>query len=196
VNVIGAAAAGWSSPAGPGGTSAGGVAAGARRAVVLCGPGNNGGDGFVVARLLNERGWEVEVFLYGATGKRPPDAKANYERWLACGGTVAAYDVAALVLDPPCLFVDALFGIGQARALSEDLESTAAHITLLNGMMADIRTVAVDVPSGVNSDTGTPFGGFQFFSDLTVTFHAKKPCHVPPQDAPQCGKVTVVDIGL
>ncbi|WP_333847902.1 NAD(P)H-hydrate epimerase, partial [Phaeobacter italicus] len=51
-----------------------------RRAVVLCGPGNNGGDGFVVARLLKERCWEVEVFLYGDPDKLPPDAKANYER--------------------------------------------------------------------------------------------------------------------
>jgi NAD(P)H-hydrate repair Nnr-like enzyme with NAD(P)H-hydrate epimerase domain len=51
------------------------------KAVVLCGPGNNGGDGFVVARLLKERGWEVEVFFYGEEGKLAPDALANYQRW-------------------------------------------------------------------------------------------------------------------
>jgi ADP-dependent NAD(P)H-hydrate dehydratase / NAD(P)H-hydrate epimerase len=55
------------------------------RAVVLCGPGNNGGDGFVVARLLKEWGWEVEVFLYGDPERMPPDARVNYERWLGMG---------------------------------------------------------------------------------------------------------------
>ena len=58
------------------------MAATSHKAVVLCGPGNNGGDGFVVARLLAEWGWEVEVFLYGDVDKLPPDAKVNYERWL------------------------------------------------------------------------------------------------------------------
>ncbi len=55
------------------------------RAVVLCGPGNNGGDGFVVARLLKQRGWEVEVFLYGDPEKLPPDARVNCERWVEAG---------------------------------------------------------------------------------------------------------------
>ena len=58
------------------------LAASRHKAVVLCGPGNNGGDGFVVARLLKEWGWEVEVFLYGDAAKLPPDARVNYERWL------------------------------------------------------------------------------------------------------------------
>ena len=56
------------------------------KAVVLCGPGNNGGDGFVVARLLAARGWAVEVFLYGDPDKLPPDARVNYERWCGDGG--------------------------------------------------------------------------------------------------------------
>ena len=58
------------------------------RAVVLCGPGNNGGDGFVVARLLKERGWDVEVFLYGEVDKLPPDAKVNCERWGEMGEVI------------------------------------------------------------------------------------------------------------
>lgn len=57
------------------------LATGTPRAVVLCGPGNNGGDGFVVARLLKGRGWEVHTMLYGAPEKLPPDARVNYERW-------------------------------------------------------------------------------------------------------------------
>ena len=58
---------------------------GMHRAVVLCGPGNNGGDGFVVAGLLKECGWDVEVFLYGDAEKLPPDARSNYDRWCEMG---------------------------------------------------------------------------------------------------------------
>ena len=67
------------------------LAAAPHRAVVLCGPGNNGGDGFVVARLLKEWGWAVEVFLYGDPDRLPPDARANHDRWCAGGGAVAAW---------------------------------------------------------------------------------------------------------
>ena len=90
------------------------------RAVVLCGPGNNGGDGFVVARLLKEWGWEVEVFLYGDPEKLPPDARVNYERWCGMG------EVRSLELFDPEQYspdlrtgeptrtwiIDALFGTG------------------------------------------------------------------------------------
>lgn len=62
-----------------------------KRAVVLCGPGNNGGDGFVVARLLRELGWDVEVFLYGNVERLPADARVNYERWSELGA-VGAFD--------------------------------------------------------------------------------------------------------
>ena len=80
------------------------------RAVVLCGPGNNGGDGFVVARLLKDWGWEVEVFLYGDAEKLPPDARVNYERWVAMG-EVGLLESANFNIDPieHTLFVDALF---------------------------------------------------------------------------------------
>ena len=61
------------------------LAAAPYRALILCGPGNNGGDGFVIARLLSESGWDVETFLYGRPDALPPDARRNYERWDALG---------------------------------------------------------------------------------------------------------------
>ena len=86
-----------------------------QRAVVLCGPGNNGGDGFVIARLLKEWGWEVEVFLYGEPEKLPPDARANCERWGSRPGPIE--DFGPRDGRQADLVVDALFGTGLTRPL-------------------------------------------------------------------------------
>ena len=161
------------------------------RAVVLCGPGNNGGDGFVVARLLKEAGWDVEVFLYGDAEKLPPDARANYERWVVLG------EVEPL---PSCysdrwvhqpIAVDAVFGTGLARPIPDEVR---------NVLMATMncRRVAVDVPSMLSSDTGEMlphmFSGSA--AHLTVTFHRMKLGHVLKDGPDNCGPVRVVDIGL
>ncbi|MGB4826169.1 MAG: NAD(P)H-hydrate epimerase, partial [Paracoccaceae bacterium] len=92
----------------------------AHRAVVLCGPGNNGGDGFVVARLLKEWGWEVEVFLYGDAEKLPPDARVNYVRWVAIGEVARFDNWPSRSKSWACdLVIDALFGIGINRPAPE-----------------------------------------------------------------------------
>ncbi|MDE4096682.1 NAD(P)H-hydrate dehydratase [Phaeobacter gallaeciensis] len=174
--------------------------AGGNRAVVLCGPGNNGGDGFVVARLLKERGWAVEVFLYGDPAKLPPDAKANYERWSEMG------DVTVRAIDPPPLLddglrtpdrfdllVDALFGTGLTRPLKclFTIFSTARSLLAENG----VRVVGVDLPSGVCSDSGQTLGA-AIGADLTVTFHQQKLGHFLGGGSELCGKLVVKDIGL
>lgn len=169
------------------------LAKGSNRALVLCGPGNNGGDGFVVARLLKERGWGVDVCLYGDAGKLPPDARVNHDRW-ASGDAVRAFDDVHTIEDH-AIVVDALFGIGQTRALPASIRAFAAHAAAMSGANAT-RVVAIDIPSGIDSDTGTPLGEAQFFADLTVTFHRMKPCHVDREGARRCGRVVVRDIGL
>ncbi|UWQ51305.1 NAD(P)H-hydrate dehydratase [Leisingera caerulea] len=130
-----------------------------RRAVVLCGPGNNGGDGFVVARLLKERGWEVEVFLYGDPDKLPPDAKVNYERWRELG-EVADLNAAAVGVGPrPVLLLDAMFGTGLSRAIPLEL-ANAHHCVEMRDAVGTHRwrvpyfRVAVDCPSGLDCDSG------------------------------------------
>jgi len=180
------------------------------RAVVLCGPGNNGGDGFVVARMLAERGWEVEVYLYGDAGKLPPDARVNYERWREMGEVRPACDeqntgegVAGCDL-----MVDAVFGTGLARAVDDpclwewfwlfedglDLRGS--------GEVGAPRTVAVDIPSGLSADSGEVIGAEPAHGlraprvELTVTFHGLKRGHVLGEGPDLCGRVVVVDIGL
>jgi hydroxyethylthiazole kinase-like uncharacterized protein yjeF len=188
--------------------------AGSFRAVVLCGPGNNGGDGFVVARLLKEWGWAVEVFLYGEPGRMPPDARANYERWAAEG------DVVIIDMDPPgqpchepvdavfaksddtCVFIDALFGTGLRRG-AEASFWIWQDLRIWHHEDIVLRVVAVDLPSGLCADSGrslvaagVPDRRAVIPADLTVTFHCLKPGQLLAEGPELCGKVHVVDIGL
>lgn len=154
-----------------------------RPTAVLCGPGNNGGDGYVVARLLAERGWEVWVERLAPPVT--PDAKAAAALW--AGETFEAGQSRREAE----LYVDALFGAGLTRAL----DGEAARLSRLCERAPE-RVVAVDIPSGLAGDTGRPLGDTAFRAALTVTFHAKKPVHVLEPGASSCGEVVVADIGL
>jgi len=148
---------------------------------VLCGPGNNGGDGFVVARLLDESGFIVRV----AHDAEPEgDAAVMSDRWK---GTRVALELEAL--DGAKLVVDALFGAG----LSRPLEGAYAQIV---EALNDLPVVAVDIPSGVSGDTGQPLGGVYVKAALTVTFFRKKPGHLLSPGRALCGEVVVGDIGI
>ncbi|WP_417247719.1 NAD(P)H-hydrate dehydratase [Celeribacter sp.] len=162
----------------------------AHRALVLCGPGNNGGDGFVIARLLKERGWSVDVILYGASEKLPPDARTNYDRWCDMGAVTERSLTQAPAKDtrdtPPDLLVDAIFGTGLTRPIPDAL----THLPVLPA-----RVVAVDVPSGLCADSGKPLGT-PIKADLTVSFHALKLGHLLDQGPFFCGRAVVAGIGL
>ncbi|THD65315.1 NAD(P)H-hydrate dehydratase, partial [Phenylobacterium sp.] len=148
---------------------------------VLCGPGDNGGDGYVAARLLKDRGWPVEVRNLGEPATQ--DAQAASARW--SGPTKPLNGVLE-----PGVWIDALFGAG----LSRPLEGPAAAAALAMAETPE-RVVAIDVPSGVPGDTGKPLGPAACAS-LTVTFHAKKPAHLLEPGHGRCGEVIVADIGL
>lgn len=156
-----------------------------RTTVVLCGPGNNGGDGFVVARLLKRRGWDVRLALLAPVNTLKGDAAEMAQRW---DGPVLA--VAPGIVGGAELIVDALFGAGLARPL----EGLAAETTAaLNA--ATIPVVAVDVPSGVHGDLARALG-VSVEADLTVTFFRKKPAHVLAPGRFLCGEIVVSDIGI
>lgn len=166
--------------------------------MVLCGPGNNGGDGFVIARLLAGRGWAVEVYLYGDADRLPPDARANYDLWCEIGA-VRALRADMLTEDgftAACdLIIDALFGTGLTRAVDLPLAALAARS---GARERGPRLVAVDLPSGLCSDSGRRIGTSDVAgpADLTVTFHSRKCGHVLGEGPALCGPVRVVDIGL
>ncbi|HTW35082.1 MAG TPA: NAD(P)H-hydrate dehydratase [Rhizomicrobium sp.] len=153
---------------------------------VLCGPGNNGGDGFVVARLLKQRGWDVRLALLGSRDALKGDAADMAGRW--DGAVLAA---APGILKGTDLVVDAMFGAGLARPL----EGAAKEIVeALKG--SDIAVAAIDVPSGLHGDLGRPLAGDCVEADLTITFFRKKPVHVLLPGRFLCGDVVVADIGI
>ncbi|MCG5239047.1 NAD(P)H-hydrate dehydratase [Azospirillum doebereinerae] len=150
---------------------------------VLCGPGNNGGDGFVIARLLLEAGWPVRLALLGTRSALVGDAALAAERW---PGPIEAADPYILKGNP--LVIDALFGAG----LSRPLEGVAKAIV---EAMEGRTVVAVDVPSGLHGDSGRVLGVAPHAA-LTVTFFRRKPGHVLLPGRTLCGEVLVADIGI
>ncbi len=152
---------------------------------VLCGPGNNGGDGFVVARLLEQQGWPVTLFLLGAPSALKGDAAAMAQLWV---GSVEQLDEnSGAGAD---LIVDAIFGAGLGRAIEGEL---ASLINKING--SKVPVIGVDVPSGVDGSSGG-VRGVAFRAERSVTFCRKKPGHVLMPGRAHCGKVAVVDIGI
>lgn len=156
-----------------------------RPVAVLCGPGNNGGDGFVVARLLAAEGWPVRLGLLGAPDALKGDAGANAARWR---GPIQALHPDLLACDP--LVVDALFGAGLARPLD------GIARTLIEAINArDLDCIGVDVPSGVHGDRGDVLGVAPRCR-LTVTFFRAKPGHLLLPGRTLCGELIVADIGI
>ncbi len=152
--------------------------------LVLAGPGDNGGDGYVVARRLRELGWPVEVAALSPP--RSANAIAAAARWT--GPTSA---LPSTIEKDTALIVDALFGAGLDRPLSAELARLARSLE-----PSRARIVAIDVPSGLSGDTGRALGGTSFQAAVTVTFHRRKPAHVLQPGREICGEVVVVDIGL
>jgi hydroxyethylthiazole kinase-like uncharacterized protein yjeF len=138
-----------------------GFAEGQHSVTVLCGPGNNGGDGYVVARLLRTRGWAVRVLGMGETARMPPDARAMRERWETMGAVEALSYRAFHDGEPTDLYVDAIFGTGLKRAPEGDLLEVLRYLSGSGGDAAFFtpRLVAVDAPSGLDLDSGRMLAG-------------------------------------
>ena len=170
----------------------------AHKAVVLCGPGNNGGDGFVVARLLKQRGWKVEVFLYGDEAKLPPDAAENARRWREIG---EVKPIARLTsMKSGCdVRVDALFGTGLTRPIPDDLIHADEQASRDDdGSWCGGLGVAVDIQSGRCADSGKELGGEHnsLYSELVVTFQFHKIGHYLCHTYRSPTEIRNVDIGL
>jgi hydroxyethylthiazole kinase-like uncharacterized protein yjeF len=162
-----------------------------RKALVLCGAGNNGGDGLVVARLLWNEGWNVKAYLLMKEEKGSPDFKAQLQ-------AAKKFRVPVLKTAPDekdlhaAVIVDAIFGTG----LSKDIKGQISGlIEMINQKTSDGPVIAVDIPSGISSDTGQVMGT-AIRADYTVTFGLPKPGHLLYPGASHTGELSVADIGF
>jgi NAD(P)H-hydrate epimerase len=166
-------------------------------AFIACGTGNNGGDGLVIARHLHNAGWSVRVMIAGDASKLSPDAAINdriiqamnIERIVAADGA-AQQDLAKSIL-PREVVIDALLGTG----FQDRVRSPLAEVIAVLNAAARRALIAVDVPSGLDCDTGEP-GGVAVRADLTITFVALKKGFLAEHARPYIGGCKVVDIGV
>ncbi|HEX2725157.1 MAG TPA: NAD(P)H-hydrate dehydratase [Beijerinckiaceae bacterium] len=153
--------------------------------LVLCGPGNNGGDGFVAARLLARRGYNVAVALLGNPNKIRGDAALARSEWR--GPVVAAHEITPARAG---LLVDALLGSGLDRDLEDEARAVVERINA-----ARRPVLSVDIPSGIDGDTGRVRGA-AVKATRTVTFATRKPGHLLYPGRSHCGTLEVADIGI
>ncbi|HVT23000.1 MAG TPA: NAD(P)H-hydrate dehydratase [Rhizomicrobium sp.] len=157
-----------------------------RKTLVLCGPGNNGGDGLVAARYLKKYGWDVRVAVLGSRANLKGDVAAMAKLWDGSFETIAAG-----IFGNAELVIDAVFGAGFSRQLEDESKTIALELNEL-----DIPVLAVDVPTGLHGDTGRVLGDVAIEADVTVTFFRKKPGHLLMPGRARCGEVVVADIGI
>ena len=159
----------------------------AHRVCVVCGVGNNGGDGYVIARLASEDGLDVAVMQLGDPGRTRGDALKAREAYLATGSPVDLFEGE---LPPVDVVVDAVFGTGLEREVEG---SFARALAAVNGSEAGV--MAVDIPSGLHSDTGCALG-LAVKADLTVTFIGLKQGLLTGEAPDYCGKLVFEDLGV
>jgi len=158
---------------------------GALRFAVLCGPGNNGGDGYVAARFLAESGAEVAVFQLGDPERLKGDAKRAWTEWTGDVEPLKAYQPKS-----GDVVIDALFGAGLSRDVPEEVEEIISAVR-----WADLPVIAVDLPSGIDGATGEVLGA-AFAAAHTITFMTRKPGHLLMPGRELCGALDVIDIGI
>ena len=153
--------------------------------VVLCGPGNNGGDGFITAKYLHKWGYNVEVFIFKDKKKYEGDTKIALDKFYGNLKTIDKFS-----LKKKTIVIDALFGIGLKRNIRGKLANIFSEINKKNNTV-----ISVDIPSGICADSGKIFG-IAIKADYTITFHSKKKGLITNSGKKFSGKIKVVDIGF
>ncbi|MBK1895885.1 NAD(P)H-hydrate dehydratase [Chryseobacterium paridis] len=164
-----------------------------RKFVVFCGTGNNGGDGFAIARLLHTEGFDVDVFVSSPKSKFSDDAQINFERIEVVSG-ISIYkfnEVDQYSFDHDTVIIDALFGIGLSRVLDGEHKNVIEYLNAI-----DAVKISIDVPSGLFADQITDDQAAIFKADYTLSFQFWKKSFLHPESGKFTGKVEILDIDL
>lgn len=164
--------------------------AGGSSVLICCGAGNNGADGVCIGRMLLEKDYRVRVIVFSASGRQTEEFDVQMKRYLETGGTAETY-AGETSFGEADVLVDAVFGIGLHRPIA------GKYLDFVNAAEATARheTVAVDIPSGINSDTGERMGA-GIRADVTVTFGRNKTGLTAGDGKIYAGRVLVKDIGI
>lgn len=169
--------------------------------LVLVGGGNNGGDGFVVARTLLNLGYDVDVFLFKPMSELKGDAKENAQAFLNCNGEIEELKKSKwqessflAALDTYGIVIDAIYGTGFKGELSDDVSDIVYFVNDMC-LISDIPIVSIDIPSGLNADTGE-VGNIVIEASTTIALEFLKPCHVLFPASGFCGNIYVADLGF
>ena len=152
--------------------------------IVVCGPGNNGGDGFILAEYLRKKGYEVDVFCLQKKYYKGDALKALNQL------QIKSKSILDLKIKKKSVVIDCLFGTGISRKISGFLRKTIFKIN-----KSKQKTISIDIPSGVHGDTGKVCG-CAIKANETLALHAKKIGHTLYPGKTYCGKIIVVDIGI
>src|SRR5690606_27116257 len=167
-----------------------------RRVIIACCTGNNGGDGLVVARQLPRRGHSVQVLITGGRDALSPDARTNFDAWRGLGGELRELaeadlpDAAGALWSGAHLIVDALFGTGLSRPLAGRYRALVDSINA-----SDVEVVSLDIPSGLNADTGAVMGA-AVIACQTITFGHPKAGLLTSAAPDHTGELVVADLGV
>ena len=155
-----------------------------KKIIVLCGPGNNGGDGLVISQFL--KSLNVEVILYCLNKKTyKGDALKAYKR-----NKLIKNDLKKLKIPRNSLIVDCLFGIGLNRKIKGIFRNIVEKVN-----SSEAKVISIDIPSGINGNTGKPMG-LAVKADFTYALHAKKNGHIYNSGKKYSGTITIIDIGI
>ncbi|MBP2616140.1 NAD(P)H-hydrate dehydratase [Chryseobacterium jejuense] len=164
-----------------------------RKAVVLCGNGNNGGDGFAMARMLYLKGFDVDVFVNDPKGKFSEDAAVNLKRLQGISGiSVGSFNqIEQYHFDDKTIIIDALFGTGLSRPLADEYKELVDWINKKNNIK-----MAIDLPSGLSADGLLDGDSVVLKANYTLSFQSWKRSFLHPETGKYTGKVVILNIGL
>lgn len=160
--------------------------------LIFCGTGNNGGDGFAIARMLYEKGFDVEVFIDKIKKEFSNDAHINFKKIKQINGIdINDFSDFSVVKNDKTVIIDAIFGYGLNRELSGEIKNIVGKLNQLN-----VPKISIDIPTGLFADKIIDENSIVFKADFTLTFQFYKRSFLHPETGKFCGKTTVLDIGL